>query len=106
MTKIISINFLLNNFINQNKYKPVEPIDYDEYIEKNANSLKKDNLKNLIFIQDDDIYVSFYALFFYPNCFLLLFLFVVVAATVCRVVLKVVGCVVISILPIAMSAQL
>jgi hypothetical protein len=50
--------FFINFFFKKNKYKPVEPIDYDEYIEKNGNNLKKDNLKNLIFLPDDDIYVS------------------------------------------------
>ena len=42
----------------KNKYKPVEPIDYDEYIEKNRRSLKKDNLKNLIFEHENDINVN------------------------------------------------
>jgi hypothetical protein len=42
----------------KNKYKPIEPIDYDEYVEKNINNLKKDTYKNLILLPDDDIYVS------------------------------------------------
>ena len=48
----------------KNKYKPVEPIDYDEYIEKNRRSLKKDNLKNLIFVHENDIYVNSFFYFF------------------------------------------
>ena len=46
------------HFFVKNKFKPIEAIDYDEYIERNINSLKKDNLNNLILLPEDDVYVS------------------------------------------------
>ena len=40
------------------RFKTVEPVDYDEYVEKNESLLQKDSNKNLIVLPNDDVIVK------------------------------------------------